>query len=202
MAARTQLTPIGGSRRYGFAPPSGPHPLLSATQLTAVGGSRRYGSFEGKTGVLSGPHELLAATQLTVFGGSRRYGSFAKAEPVPWSLDAPIFMDVGAHTAPSSSGVDESISITGTLSGVDGADVFEAVGTVSGQTPGGGGGTPPGQISLAVCLWLQAQAQSQMLSQRTDASLARYLAANQFFELNEGSPSAGTFFSNGRPPSV
>jgi hypothetical protein len=59
------------------------------------------------------------------------------------------------------------------------------------------GGAPP---DFATSLWVQAQMQSKANSQRTDAAYARYIAENPFFELGEGSPEPGTFFSNGKLP--
>lgn len=105
MTGTTQLTPIGGSRRYGLFGPTPEHPFVLGTQLTAIGGSRRYGSFADKAGAPSGPHDWVLGTQLTAIGGSRRYGSFVKTEPVYFELEPPLYMAVVGHAGMASSGL-------------------------------------------------------------------------------------------------
>lgn len=117
MAATTQLTPVGGGRRYAFTAKSGEHPVGILTQATAVGGGRRYGSFAGRafsgawpiepSGALNskgavtsttngisttspaGEHPVGILTQNTPVGGGRSYGDFNKST-VETALDAVV----------------------------------------------------------------------------------------------------------------
>lgn len=127
MTARTQLTPVGGSRRYSsflFKDGIGEHPFVNGTQLVPMGGSRRYGSFASKTGVPGGEHPFVKGTQLTAIGGSRRYADFARGAQVYWNLDSPLSLAVtGTATT--------AIYVTGELVATDGADLGVFAGLVA-----------------------------------------------------------------------